>query len=87
MVRLLHDPAAHAEPSAAHWKVTVGRQMVGSAARRDGALALLRAIDGTDTITLDVRGTGAAEFRLTDLIARFEGRRFPLDVPCPERGR
>lgn len=85
LVRLVHDPAAHADPSAAHWKVTVGRQMVGSAARRAGALELLRAIDGADAISLDVHGAGAAMFRVTDLIARFETPRFPLDVPCPER--
>lgn len=87
IVSLIHDPAAHADPSDAHWKVTVAGQVVGSAARRDGVLALLRAIDGADTIALDVRGTGPAVFRIADVIARFEGPRFPLDVPCPERGR
>jgi hypothetical protein len=83
---LIHDPAAHGDPGAAHWRVTVAGRTVGSTARRDGALALLRAIEGTDTIALDVRGTGTSLFRLSDAIARFEARPFPLDVPCPERG-
>lgn len=87
IVSLVHGPAAHADPSDAHWKVTVAGQVVGSAAHRDGALALLRAIDGADTIAFDVRGTGPAVYRIGDVIARFEAPRFPLDVPCPERGR
>lgn len=87
IVALLHDPAAHLDPTATHWRIKAGSQIVGSAARRDGALALLRALDGADVIALDVRGTGTAMFRLADVIARFEAPRFPLDVPCPEAGR
>lgn len=87
IVSLVHDPAAHADPTEAHWKVTVGGQLVGSAARRDGALALLRSIAGVDTIAFDVRGTGAVVFRLSDVISRFESPPFPLDMPCPERAR
>lgn len=83
LVHLLHDPAAHADPTAAHWKVIVGRQMVGSAAHRDGALALLRAIEGADTIALDVRGTGPAEFRIADLVARFEVPAFRSTFRAP----
>ena len=60
--------------------------MVGTARRRDGAAALLRSIDGSETVLLDVRGTGTAAYRVSDAVARFEGPRFPLDVPCPERG-
>ena len=84
---LIHDPAAHTDPGAAHWSLRVGGQTVGVAADRGGALALLRAIEGTDTISLDVRGTGASAYRLADAIARFAAAGFPLDVPCPERGR
>jgi hypothetical protein len=84
VVTLVHDPGAHLDPSEAHWQVCVGGRMVGSAARRDGALALLRTLDGAEVVHLDVRGTGAAQYRLEDVIARFEGQRFPLDVPCPE---
>lgn len=85
LVSLVHDPAAHADPGEPHWRLTAGGQTVGSAARQDGALALLRALDGPDTIGIDVRGTGLATYRLSDVIARFEGPRFPLEVPCPER--
>jgi hypothetical protein len=85
LVTLVHDPVAHADPSQAHWCVKVAGARAGTAARRAGALGLLRAIDGADTIQLDVRGTGPATFRLDDVIARFEAAHFPLDVPCPER--
>jgi hypothetical protein len=85
-VALVHDAAAHADPSLAHWRLTVGTQLVGSAASRVGALALLRALDGAERIALDVRGTGQAEYRLIDVIARFEAPAFPLAVGCPERG-
>ena len=85
-VALIHDPAAHADPSLAHWRLTVGGQVVGSAARQAGALALLRALDGAALVALDVRGTGPADYRLVDVIARFEASTFPLDVPCPEAG-
>jgi hypothetical protein len=84
VVTLIHDPSAHFDPSEAHWQVRVGGRMEGSAAARAGALALLRALDGVDIVYLDVRGTGTSQYRLTDVIARFEGQRFPLDVPCPE---
>lgn len=86
IVSLLHEPTAHADAGAAHWLLKVGGQTVGSAARVAGAAALLRAIEGTDVVAFDVRGTGAVTFRLADLIARLEGPRFPLDVACPERG-
>ena len=85
IVSLIHDPKAHSDPGAAHWRLTAGGQTVGSAARRAGATALLRALDGVDVVAIDVRGTGPATYRLADAIARFEAPRFPLDVPCPER--
>ena len=86
IVTLIHDPHAHMDPGEAHWRLTVGGRTVGSAARRDGALALLRALDGPDVVAIDVRGTGPSTYRLADVIAQFEAPRFPLDVPCPERG-
>ncbi len=82
---MVHDPGAHVDAGAAHWRLMAGGQIVGSAARRDGALALLRALDGVDVVALDTHGTGPATYRLRDVIARFEAPRFPLDVPCPER--
>ena len=86
IVTLIHDPRAHLDPGEAHWRLTVGGRTVGSAARRDGALALLRALDGPDVVALDVRGTGPSTYRLAGVIARFEAPGFPLDLPCPERG-
>ena len=86
-VALIHGSAAHSDPGEPHWAIRVGGQTVGVAARRDGTLALLRAIEGTDTISLDVRGSGASAYRLAEVVARFAAPAFPLDVPCPERGR
>jgi hypothetical protein len=85
IVTLVHDPAAHLDPGEAHWRITAGGLVVGSAARLAGALALLRALEGVDVVALDVRGTGPSAYRLADVIARFEAPRFPLDVDCPER--
>jgi hypothetical protein len=87
IVTLVHDPRAHVDPGEAHWRLTIGGRMVGSAASRDGALALLRALDGPRVVALDVRGAGPSTYRLADVIERFEAPKFPLDVPCPERLR
>ena len=84
-VVLRHEPAAHADPGEAHWQVRVNGRTVGTAQRRTGAAALLGRIEGSDTVQLDVRGTGTSAFRVADAIRRFEAPRFPLDVPCPER--
>jgi len=84
IVTLHHEARAHRDPGDPHWRVTVGGATVGSAAARDGALALLRALDGVDVVMLDIRGDGPAPYRLPDVIARFDGPRFPLDVACPE---
>lgn len=84
IVTLHHEARAHADPDDPHWRVTVGGLTVGSAAKRDGVLALLRALDGTDVVFLDIRGDGTAPYRLSDVLERFDGPRFPLDVACPE---
>jgi hypothetical protein len=84
IVTLHHDARAHVDPGDPHWRLTVGGLTVGSAARRSGALTLLRALDGADIVMLDIRGDGPAPYRLPDVVARFEGPRFPLDVACPE---
>ncbi|MFP5341310.1 MAG: zinc finger Ran-binding domain-containing protein [Candidatus Limnocylindria bacterium] len=83
-VTLRHDPAAHVDPTTPHWRIQVADRTVGSAARRDGVRALLRALDGAPTVLLDVRGVGAVAYRTDDVIRRFDGSRFPLEVPCPE---
>ena len=85
IVTLVHDPGAHVDPSEAHWRLTIGGRTAGSAANRNGALALLQALDGPSVVALDVRGTGPSTYRLSDVIERFEAPAFPLDVPCPER--
>jgi hypothetical protein len=84
IVTLRHESRAHVDPADPHWRVTVGGQTVGSASGREGVRALLRALVGAELVHLDVRGEGLAAFRLTDLVARFDGPRFPLDVACPE---
>lgn len=82
---LEHNPAAHADGLTGHWRLGINGVVVGSPARRDGALALLRAIGDADTIMFDPRETGFATHRLVDLIAAFKRPRLPVDVPCPER--
>lgn len=84
IVSLHHDGRAHVEPGVPHWRVTVGGLTVGSAARRDGVRALLRALVGVDVVMLDVRGDGPAPYHLAGVVARFDAPRFPLDVACPE---
>jgi hypothetical protein len=84
IVTLHHEARAHVDPGDPHWRLTVGGLTVGSAAGRSGVLALLRALDGADVVMLDIRGDGPAPYRLTDVIARFDGPRFPLDVACPD---
>lgn len=84
IVTLHHEPRSHVDPGDPHWRLTVGGVTVGSAARRPGVLALLRALDGVDVVMLDVRGDGPAPYRLSDVIGRFDGPRFPLAVACPE---
>lgn len=81
---LEHNPAAHADGLTGHWRLRVNGAVVGSAARRDGALALLRAVVGADTIMFDPRETGFSTYRLAELVVAFERPRLPVDVPCPE---
>jgi len=58
----------------------------GSAASRDGALALLRALRDTEVAVFDPKGEGYAPYGLAALIAAFEGARLPFAGPCPEAG-
>ena len=86
-VSLEHNPAAHLEGLNGHWRLRVNSVIVGSAARRDGALALLRAVDGAPAVVFDPDGAGYAHYALPALIAAFEGPKLPLAAPCPEKGR
>ena len=83
LVALTHDPAAHPDPSLAHWRLTVGGQVVGSAARRDGALTLLRALDGVDRISVDVRGTGPGRLSPRRRRRSLRGARVPARGGLP----
>lgn len=83
-VTLEHNRAAHRDPGGGHWRMRIDGRVIGSAALRDGALALLRVVHGTDTVLFDAHGAGVASFRLPELIAAFERPALPLSVPCPE---
>ena len=61
--------------------------IVGSAARRDGALTRLGAVDGVGAVVFDPDGAGYAHYALPALIAAFERPKLPLAAPCPEKGR
>ena len=85
VVLLEHRAAAHRDGLSGHWRLHVNGLVVGSAARRDGALALLRSVDGADSVHYDFRGTGAAILPIPALIAAFEAPRLPVPWPCPEQ--
>jgi hypothetical protein len=83
-VTLEHNRAAHRGPGGGHWRLRIDGSVVGSAALRDGALGLLRVVHGTQIVHFDAHGTGAARYRIADLINAFEGPALPINVPCPE---
>ncbi len=84
IVILEHNAAAHADGLNGHWRLRVNSTIVGSAARRDGALALLRAVTGAEAVLFDPEGDGYAPYGLLELIAAFEAPRLPIRTPCPE---
>jgi hypothetical protein len=83
-VTLEHNPAAHTQGLNGHWRLRVNSVIVGSAARRDGALALLRAVEGAEAVLYDPSGEGYAAYALPALVAAFEAPRLPLSTSCPE---
>jgi len=87
LVMLEHNASAHEQALARHWLLRVNGVVAGSAANRDGALALLRAVRGVDTVMFDPHGKGYAPYQLTALVAAFEGPRLPYASPCPEAGQ
>jgi hypothetical protein len=87
VVTLEHNEAAHRDGLNGHWRLRVNSVIVGSAARRDGALALLRAVEGAEAVLFDPTGAGYAAYALPSLIAAFEQPRLPIRTPCPERGQ
>jgi hypothetical protein len=86
-VVLEHNPAAHLDGLNGHWRLRVNGVIVGSAARRDGVLAMLRAVEGADAALFDPNDSGYARYALPALIAAFEKPKLPLSAPCPEKGR
>jgi hypothetical protein len=84
-VTLEHNAAAHDDGLNGHWRLRVNGVILGSAARRDGALALLRAVRGSEVVMFDPKGAGYAAYGRAALIAAFEARSLPLRAPCPER--
>jgi len=86
IVMLVHDDAAHTRGLAGHWTLRVNGVSTGSAATRDGALALLRALRDTEVVVFDPKGDGYAPYALAALIAAFEGPKLPFAGPCPEGG-
>jgi hypothetical protein len=87
LVFLEHDAAAHEDGLNGHWRLRVNGVVVGFAARRDGVLHLLRAVQGGSVVMFDPHGNGVAPYPLEALIRAFEGPRLPLGVPCPEAAK
>ena len=85
-VVLEHNSAAHTDGLNGHWRLRVNGVIVGSAARRDGALAMLRAVEGADAVLFDPSGAGYAAYALRSVIAAFESPKLPINAPCPEAG-
>jgi len=84
-VLLEHNAAAHDEGLAGHWRLHVNGVIAGSAARRDGALDLLRALQGVETVYYDPKGNGVVPCPIAALIGAFQAPTLPLSEPCPER--
>lgn len=81
---LEHNGAAHAERLNGHWRLRINGVVTGTAAMRDGAAALLRAVEGTELILFDPHESGPAVYRVDALIAAFEHGRLPFNGTCPE---
>ncbi len=85
LVLLEHNAAAHDAGLAGHWRLHVNGVIAGSAARRDGALDLLKALEGAETVYYDPKGNGVGPYPVATLISAFEAPALPLAGPCPER--
>jgi hypothetical protein len=82
-LRLAHDPAAHVDPGAPHWKLLVGGAVAGSVASTARVGELLGSVRGAEYVLFDALGTGTGTYRINELA--FARRPSPLRVPCPER--
>ena len=84
-VYLVHDPRSHTSGLRQHWSLIRQGAVLGSAADRQGATSLLRAIEGTDVVWLDLLDQGLRAYALTEAIAAFEAGPLPYRGACPER--
>jgi hypothetical protein len=84
LVLLEHNAAAHDDGLAGHWRLRVNGVIAGSVARRDGALELLRALEGAETVWYDPKGEGVGPYPVVALIGAFEAPALPLVGPCPD---
>ncbi|HEY5436941.1 MAG TPA: zinc finger Ran-binding domain-containing protein [Candidatus Limnocylindrales bacterium] len=84
LVLLEHNAAAHDDGLAGHWRLRVNGVVSGSVARRGGALALLRALEGAETVYYDPKGNGVRPCPVRALISAFEAPTLPLVGPFPE---
>jgi hypothetical protein len=87
LVLLEHDAAAHRRSLNGHWLMRVNGVVVGSAATRDGALQLLRALRDVPVVMADPKGEGYAAYPTELLAAAFAGPQLPYTGPCPEQTR
>jgi hypothetical protein len=84
LVRLEHNAIAHDDGLAGHWRLRVNGVIAGSAANRDGALELLRALRDAETVYYDPAG-GVGPYPLAALIGAFEAGPLAVAGACPER--
>lgn len=85
IVVLEHNAAAHADGLVGHWRLRVNGSITGTAARQDGALALLLALRDADAVFYDLTGKGTFPYPSEALAQRFAERKLPVPGPCPER--
>lgn len=84
-VYLVHDPRSHTSGLRQHWSLIRQGAVLGSTADRQGATSLLRAIEGTDVVWLDLLDQGLRAYALTEAIAALEAGPLPYRGECPER--
>jgi hypothetical protein len=87
LVLLEHNAAAHDGGLAGHWRLRVNGVIAGSASRRDGALDLILALEGAETVYYDPQGNGVGPCPIAALISAFRAPTLPLAEPCPEQAR
>jgi hypothetical protein len=87
LVILEHHDDAHVRALSGHWLLKVNGVVAGSAATRDGAAALLAALQDTPMVMADPKGQGYAQYATASLIAAFTAGPLPYTGACPEQTR